>query len=208
MNLGTGNRGTMGLVIAATVMLLMIPVGSQAQSNPYVAVFAGKTNANWSSGGKSEELDWRGLQAVEVGFQLFGLTISPGFMDVGEIEWEVPTATTPDRFSLKYRTFYLNVGAREDFGVFFAGGLNYTLWDRIPQPPDGSIEFDVRSQIGFQAFLGFVVSLETLPVKLLLEVGYAQFSGELTPLPAGAPADLFQALSTGPMVRIGFAIGN
>ncbi|MFC1530150.1 hypothetical protein ACFL6R_05470 [Gemmatimonadota bacterium] len=195
-------------MIAIVAVLMVIPVASQAQTKPYIAVFAGKTNANWSRGSLSEELDWRGLQAIEVGFQLFGLTISPGFMGVGQADWEVPGEPTPDEFSLKYRTFYLNVGAREDFGVYFSGGLNWTLWDRVPQPPDGSFFFEVESQIGFQAFLGFVVSMEALPVKLLLEVGYAQFAGEGGPLPAGAPADLYQALSTGPMARFGIAFGK
>ncbi len=195
-------------MIAVTAVFMIIPIGSQAQTKPYIAYFAGGTNANWSRGAQSQDLDWRALQSIEVGFQLFGLTISPGFMGVGQVDWEVPTETTPNRFSLKYRTFYLNVGAREDFGVYFSGGLNWTLWDKVPQPPDGSYVYEVESQIGFQAFLGFIVSMETLPLKFLLEVGYAQFSGEGGPLPAGAPADLYQALSTGPMARFGIAIGK
>ncbi len=200
--------GRVGMMIAVVAVFMMVPIETKAQIKPYVAFFTGQTNANWSRGQNSEELDWRSLAAVEVGIQLFGLMISPGIMGIGKAEWEVPTDTTPDRFSLQYRTIYLNIGAREEFGVYFSGGLNYTIWDEVPQPPDGSYVFEVESEIGFQAFLGFIVSLEVVPVKLLLEVGYAQFSGIGGPLPAGAPADLFQALSTGPMARIGFAIGK
>jgi hypothetical protein len=196
-----------GWIIAVMSVLIVIPIETEAQSKPYIAFFSGRTNANWSKGMASEDLAWRNLAAIEVGFQLFGLTISPGYMGVQRVEWEVPTETTPDRFSLKYRTIYLNVGAREDFGVYFSGGLNYTLWDEVPQPPDGSFFFEVDGEIGFQAFLGFIVSLEVLPVKFLLEVGYAQFSGNGQP-PPGAPASLFQALSTGPMARFGVAIGK
>jgi len=200
--------GRVGMMIAVVTVFMMVPIETRAQTKPYIAFFSGQTNANWSRGQFSEELDWRSLAAVEVGFQIFGLTISPGIMGVGQAEWEVPTETTPDVFSLQYRTIYLNIGAREDFGVYFSGGLNYTFWDDVPQPPDGSYVFEVKSEIGFQAFLGFIVSLEVVPLKLLLEVGYAQFTGNGAPLPAGAPADLYQALSTGPMVRFGFAIGK
>lgn len=200
--------GRVGMMIAVVTVFMMVPIETRAQTKPYIAFFSGQTNANWSGGQFTEDLEWRSLAAVEVGFQVFGLMISPGIMGVGKAEWEVPTDTTPDKFSLQYRTFYLNIGAREDFGVYFSGGLNYTLWDDVPQPPDGSYVFEVKGEIGFQAFLGFIVSLEVLPVKLLLEVGYAQFTGNGDPLPAGAPADLYQALSTGPMVRFGFAIGK
>ncbi|MFC1500156.1 hypothetical protein ACFL6T_03960 [Candidatus Zixiibacteriota bacterium] len=200
--------GRVGMMIAVAAVFMVVTIKTEAQVKPYVAFFTGQTNANWSRGQNSEELDWRSLSAFEVGIQLFGMTISPGIMGISKAEWEVPTETTPNKFELQYRTLYLNIGAREEFGVYFSGGLNWTIWDKVPQPPDGSYVFEVDSEIGFQAFLGFIVSLEVLPVKLLLEVGYAQFSGVGGPLPAGAPADLFQALSTGPMARFGFAIGK
>lgn len=199
--------GRVGMMIAVVTVFVMVPIETRAQTKPYIAFFSGQTNANWSQGITNKDLDWRSLSAVEVGFQVFGLMISPGIMGVGKVEWEIPTDTTPNTFSLQYRTLYLNIGAREDFGVYFSGGLNYTLWDEVPKPTDGSL-FEVQSEIGFQAFLGFIVSLEVVPVKLLIEVGYAQFTGNGGPLPANAPADLYQVLSTGPMVRFGFAIGK
>ncbi|MFC1628182.1 hypothetical protein ACFL3H_03590, partial [Gemmatimonadota bacterium] len=151
--------GRVGMMIAVVAVFMMVPIAAKAQIKPYVAFFTGQANTNWSRGQNSEELTWRSLSALELGIQVFGLTISPGIMEVGKVEWEVPTDTTPNRFTLQYHTVYVNIGAREDFGVYFSGGFNYTIWDEVPQPPDGSEVFEADSEIGFQAFLGFIVSL-------------------------------------------------
>lgn len=196
-------------VTIALVLALAVPAIAQAQLDPYIAFFGAQAKTDWSRGTFSEPLKWRPAAAVEVGIQLMGLTISPGFIGVGEASWSVEDDDgNMNDYYLQYRAVYLNLGAREDFGVYFSGGLNYTIWDVVPQPPDDIEEFTVDGEIGFQAYLGFIISLEKLPLKFLFEAGYAQFNGNGGPLPAGTPADFFQVSSTGPMARVGIAIGK
>lgn len=196
-------------IIFSLFLVAAIPTKAQAQlSNPYIAVLGGQTNANWSRGYASETLEWRPNVAVELGFQFLGLTISPGFMGMAGADWFVEDEGVTYDYHLQYRAVYLNVGAREEFGVYFSGGLNFTLWDVVPQPPGAAEPFTVDGEIGFQAFLGFIYSFENLPLKLLIEAGYAQFNGNGKPLPPDTPADFYQVSSTGPMVRLGIAIGK
>jgi hypothetical protein len=174
-------------------------------SDPYIAVFGGQVRTNYARGPLSQDLDWRMGLSAEVGFNMFGLTISPGFMKVGKTEW-----TTPDgnqTFDLEYSAVYLNFGAREEMGLYFSGGLNWTFWDSLPKSEDPlfpSISAD--SEIGFQAYLGFLFMLEDFPLKFMIEGGYAQFSGNIsTP---GVPFELRDLSSTGPLFRVGIALSK
>ena len=187
-------------------ILLFAPVPARAQIfNPYIAVFAGQTQANWSRGFESQSLDWRGLKSAEFGFEVFGLTISPGFMATDNVQWSSPDGN--ETYDLKYSAIYLNLGAREDFGLYFAGGLNFTFWDALPQSPTAEYTLEVKGDIGFQAYLGFIISLDVIPLQFMLEAGYAQFNGDAKSMP-GVPPTFNQVSSAGPIVRFGIGIGR
>ncbi|GEM_PF-1829372 len=208
---GTGMNGMMkkAAVLAVLVSVLALPAPAEAQLKPYLAVFGGQTRSTWIQGGLNQQtLDWRNTGAVEVGFQLLGLTVSPGYMWFDGASWEYDNGSSVRDYHVGYKAYYLNVGAREDFGVYFSGGLNWSVWDEVPQFVIGTNDLRADSEIGFQAFLGFIVSLEVVPIKLLLEAGYMQINGHAKPIPAGEVPDLYDVTTNGPMVRIGIAIGK
>jgi len=190
----------------ALFISLAITAPAKAQIfDPYIAVFAGQSNGNWAYGFDSLTLDWTGVKSVEVGFDIFGLTISPGFISVDEIKKDVGDGI--NTYDLQYTAIYLNLGARERFGLYFAGGLNYTFWEVLPQQSDAEYELEANGDIGFQAYLGFIISLETLPISFMIEAGYAQYNGNALSFPGQPPA--FNAVSsTGPIVRLGIGFGK
>lgn len=192
--------------IGLLCILLLAPVPARAQIfNPYVAVFVGQTQGNWSHGLDSQSLDWRGIRAVEVGFEVLGMTLSPGFTLIDNVQWSSPDGN--ETYDLRYSAIYLNLGAREEFGLYFAGGLNFTFWDVLPRVPTSEYSLEANGDIGFQAFLGFIISLDVIPLQFMLEAGYGQFNGDATSLP-GVPPTFNQVSSTGPMVRFGIGIGR
>ncbi len=202
------NTYKMKAALAAGLLfiLLSIPAPAKAQIfNPYIAVFTGQSQGNWSIGFDSKSLDWRGVKSIEVGFDIFGLTISPGFIAVDEIQWESTDGNYT--YDLQYSALYLNLGARERFGLYFAGGLNYTFWDVLPQSVNATNQLEASGEIGFQAYLGFTISLEILPLSFMIEAGYAQYNGNAKSQPGDPPA--FNAVSsTGPIVRLGIGFGK
>ena len=194
------------LAAGALFIVLSIPAPAKAQLfNPYIAVFTGQAQGNWSMGFGSQSLDWRGVKSVEVGFDIFGLTISPGFMAVDKVQWERPDGN--ETFDLQYTSLYINLGARERFGLYFAGGLNITFWDVLPQSIDNEYELEANGDIGFQAYLGFIFSLDVLPLSFMIEAGYAQYNGNAVSYP-GQPPAFNQISSTGPVVRLGIGFGK
>ncbi len=202
-------KAFLAAVAAAMVVGFGLPSPAHAQLKPYLAVYGGQARTNWVQGGMNEQsLDWRGAGAIEFGFQLLGLTISPGYMWVKRGSWSYDDGSSVRDYHVSYKAYYLNIGAREDFGVYFSGGLNWPIWDEIPQFVIGTDNLTASSEIGFQAFLGFIVSLRVVPIKLLLEAGYCQINGRAKPLPPGEIPDLYDITSNGPMVRAGIAIGK
>ena len=203
------NPGILSAALSAglLVAVISIPAPARAQmiSKPYIAVFGGQSQGNWSHGIGSQSLDWRGLKAVEVGFEVFGLTLSPGLMAVDNIQWS--SADGNVTYNLQYSAIYLNLGAREEMGLYFAGGLNFTFWDVLPQSVGADYSLEANGEIGFQAFLGFVISLVVIPLKFMLEAGYGQFNGDAKSLP-GVPPTFNQVSSTGPIVRFGIGFGR
>ena len=193
-------------ITVAGLTLVARPVQAQLPlANPYVAFYGGQARTNWTRGPTQQDLDWRGMWSAEFGFDLFGLTVSPGLFYVKKTTWSNPEQT--EFFDLQFRSMYINIGAREETGIYFAGGLNWTFWDVLPQsniPGVPSISAD--SEIGFQAFLGFLFQLEALPLKFMAEAGYAQFSGIVSTV--GTPFELRDISSTGPMLRIGVALSR
>ncbi len=188
------------------VVAIGFPASAQVQiSRPYLAVFGGQNQGNWSHGFESQSLDWRPLYGVEVGFEIFGLTFSPGFISVDRAQWSSPDGN--ETYDLRYRAIYLNLGAREDIGLYFAGGLNYTFWDELPQSVYAGYTLRANGDIGFQAVLGFIFSIEVLPLHILLEAGYGQYNGNARSV-AGVPPTFNQISSAGPMVRFGIGIGR
>ena len=197
------------VTLAFLMVGLVLPAAAQAQLKPYLAVFGGQSRSTWIQGGLNQQsLDWRGTGAVEVGFQVLGLTVSPGYMWFDRASWEYDDGSSVRDYHVDYKAWYLNIGAREDFGVYFSGGVNYSIWDEIPQFVIGTDDLKAESEIGFQAFLGFIVSLKVVPIKVLLEAGYIQINGRAEPIPAGEVPDLYDVTTNGPMVRIGIAIGK
>lgn len=194
------------LAAALLFIALSIPAPAKAQIfNPYIAVFAGQSQGNWSRGFDSQSLDWRRIKSVEVGFDIFGLTISPGFMAMDKVQWESPDGN--ETFDLQYTSVYINLGARERFGLYFAGGLNFTFWDVLPQSVSAGYTLEANGDIGFQAYLGFIISLDALPLSLMLEAGYAQYNGNALSV-SGVPPAFNQVSSTGPIVRLGIGFGK
>ena len=194
------------LAAGVLFILLSVPATTSAQIfNPYIAVFTGQSQGNWSHGFDSISLDWRGAKSIEVGFDIFGLTISPGFLAVDEVQWE--SSDGNNTYDLQYTALYLNLGARERFGLYFAGGLNITFWDVLPQAVSAEHTLEANGDIGFQAYLGFIISLDTLPLSFMIEAGYAQYNGNALSQPGQPPA--FNAVSsTGPIVRFGIGFGK
>jgi len=193
------------LAAAALLATLSGAEGVNAQlplSEPYVALFGGQARTNFVQGPTTQDLDWRNSWAVEVGFKLFGLTVSPGYMKVGRATWTNEAGT--ETFAMDFDAIYLNLGAREEMGLYFAGGLNWTFWNALPRN-DLGITQRADSEIGFQAFLGFNVGLRGLPLKFMFEAGYAQFSGNIST--ETTDFGLRELSSTGPLVRAGIALG-
>ena len=192
------------------VVAIGFPASAQVQiSRPYLAVFGGQRQGDFRRYELGLEqrtsFDWRPLYAVEAGFEIFGLTVSPGFITVNRVEWTSEDGN--ETFYLKYRAIYLNLGAREDIGLYFAGGLNYTFWDELPQSVYADYTLRADGEIGFQAALGFIFSIDVLPLHFLLEAGYGQYNGNAKSV-AGVPPTFNQVSSTGPMVRFGIGIGR
>ena len=200
-----GFPAALALALAVTVTTDRPAEAQLLLSDPYLALYAGQSRTNYTRGPLSQELDWRKAYSVEAGFNLMGLTISPGFMQMGRAEWTSDDGN--ETFELEFSSLYLNVGAREEIGLYFAGGLNWTFWDVLPRsntPGVPSIAAD--SEIGFQAFLGFTFGMERLPIRFMIEAGYAQFSGNVnTPGVDFVTRDLS---STGPLVRVGVALAK
>jgi hypothetical protein len=171
---------------------------------PYVAVFGGRARTDFRLGPGVQDLNWRNARAFELGFELLGITFSPGIMLVDRAEWTSGDENTT--LELDYRTYYINIGARENVGIYFAGGLNWVQWDALPQE-SLSDPLKADSEIGFQAFLGFVYSFDPLPLKLLIEGGYMQVNGNVTSAP-NYSIELTDLSSSGPVLRIGLAIGR
>ena len=200
------NKVNTSLVAGALFVSLSIPASTKAQIfNPYIAVFAGQSQGNWSHGFDSISLDWRGAKSIEVGFDIFGLTISPGFMALDKVQWE--SSDGNHTFDLQYTALYINLGARERFGLYFAGGLNITFWDVLPQLVNATYTLEANGDIGFQAYLGYIISLNTLPLSFMIEAGYAQYNGNALSYP-GQPPAFNQISSTGPIVRLGIGFGK
>ena len=194
------------LAAGVLFILLSVPATASAQIfNPYIAVFTGQSQGNWSHGFDSISLDWRGVKSIEVGFDIFGLTISPGFLAMDEVQWE--NSDGNNTYDLQYTALYLNLGARERFGLYFAGGLNYTFWDVLPQAVSAEYTLEANGDIGFQAYLGFIISLDKLPLSFMIEAGYAQYNGNALSFP-GQPPAFNQISSTGPIVRFGIGFGK
>jgi len=192
-------------LLVPVVLASSLPAGAQTVfGKPYVAVFGGKAQTDFRLGSRVQDLDWRNARAFEVGFELLGITFSPGVMLVDRAEWTTGDGNTT--LELDYRAFYLNMGAREDVGIYFAGGLNWVQWDALPQE-SLSVPLKADSEVGFQAFLGFVYSFDPLPLKLLIEGGYIQVNGNVTSAP-DYTMEMNDVSSSGPMLRIGLAIGR
>ncbi len=202
-------RSTALRVLTGTVAALLVTLAgaevAKAQipiSEPYIAVFGGQARTNFVQGPTSKDLDWRESWAVEVGFKLFGLTVSPGYTKVGRATWSNVAGT--ETFEMDFDAVYLNLGAREEMGLYFAGGLNWTFWNTLPRNDLGLTQ-RAESEIGFQAYLGFNVGLEGLPLKFMFEAGYAQYSGNIST--DTTDFGLRELSSTGPLVRAGIALG-
>ncbi|MFO7768324.1 MAG: hypothetical protein R6W82_05145 [bacterium] len=193
------------LTAAAVVVAASPPeAGAQYFSRPYAAAYLGLNKSDFGYLG-SKELDWRTSPAGEVGFEAYGMTISLGMLDSGLAEWTSPDGNID--YEMQFRAVYLNLGAREDAGLYFAGGLNLPIWDVLPPSPDPSNPnpLDLDPEVGFQAFLGFQFPAGGLPLRIMIEAGYAQFNGIVTNV-EGAVGELGQFSSTGPVVRAGIAI--
>jgi hypothetical protein len=180
----------------AEVAKAQIPI-----SEPYIAVYGGQARTNFAQGPNSKDLDWRNSWAVEVGFKLFGLSVSPGYTKVGRATWsnQAGTATV----EMDFDAVYLNLGAREEMGLYFAGGLNWTFWNALP-PNLLDLTQRAEPEIGFQAYLGFTVGLENLPVKFMFEAGYAHYGGNIGT--NTTDLGLREISSTGPVARAGIAL--
>lgn len=194
------------VLTAVAAVLVAAPRPAQAQyfSRPYVAGYIGMNKSDFGYLG-SKALDWRTSPAGEVGFEIYGMTLSLGMLDSGLAEWTSPDGNID--YAMQFRSVYVNVGAREDAGIYFAGGLNFPIWDTLPRSPDpdnpNPLELD--PEVGFQAYLGFQFPAGELPLRIMLEAGYAQFNGLVTNV-EGAVGELAQFSSTGPLVRAGLAI--
>lgn len=197
---------TLLLVVAAAAALAAVPREAQAQyfSRPYVAGYYGMNKSDFGYLG-SFALDWRPTMAGEAGFEIYGMTVSLGMLDSGLAEWTSPDGNID--YAMQFRAMYLNFGAREEVGIYFAGGLNFPIWDTLPRSPDPSNPnpLALDPEVGFQAFLGFQFPPSELPVRIMFEVGYAQFNGLVTNV-EGAVGELAQFSSTGPIARVGLAI--
>ncbi len=204
------SRPTLHLPGLLALLVFILPASSRpagAQTvfgKPYVAVFGGRARTDFRLGPGVQDLDWRNTRSFEVGFELLGITFSPGIMLVDRAEWTTEDGNTT--LELDYRAYYINLGAREEVGIYFAGGLNWVQWDALPQA-SLSVPLTADSEVGFQAFLGFVYSFDPLPLKLLIEGGYVQVSGNVTSAP-NYTIELNDLSSSGPMLRIGLAIGR
>jgi hypothetical protein len=196
---------TLVILLAVLVAVPAVETGAQVIfGKPYIAAFAGMARTDFRLGPGVQDLDWRDTQAFEIGFELMGVTISPGFMKVTPAEWTSEDGNLD--FELTYNAYYLNLGAREDVGIYFAGGLNLVQWEALPQ--ESELEpLRADSEIGFQAFLGFGYKFDRLPIKLLFEGGYVQVNGNVTSAP-GFSVALQDVSSSGPMLRFGIALGG